>query len=120
MLWLAGDVAYALAAIALLVVGTWAAQRTGKSLGTHDHGAIVIDEIVAFLAMLFFVGRQPVAIAYAFVLFRLFDIVKPPPIRWVDANVRVGVGVMADDLAAAALALVVHALTVRLAAWPPA
>jgi phosphatidylglycerophosphatase A len=117
VLWPAGDAA-SLATAALLGVGTWAAQRTGAALGTHDHGAIVIDEVAAFLAMLFFVGSEPLAIAFAFVLFRLFDIAKPPPIRWVDAHVGGGWGVMADDLAAAALALVVHALTVRLAAWP--
>ena len=119
LLWSAqSDVAYAVATLALFGVGAWASQRTGTSLGEGDHGAIVIDEIVAFLAMLFFVGPRPAAIAYAFLLFRLFDIAKPPPIRWVDANVKGGFGVMADDLVAAAFALFVHALTVRLAGWP--
>jgi phosphatidylglycerophosphatase A len=116
--WAQNDAAYAISTVALFGAGAWASQRAGTGLGDGDHGAIVIDEIVAFLAMLFFVGPAPVAVAYAFVLFRIFDIAKPPPIRWIDAHVKGGFGVMADDLVAAALALVVHALTVRLVGWP--
>ena len=119
LLWsMRSDVVYGLATLALFGIGTWASQRTGTRLGHGDHGAIVIDETVAFLAMLFFVGPRPAAVAYAFVLFRLFDIAKPPPIRWLDANIKGGFGVMADDLAAAAIALLVQAVTVRLAGWP--
>ncbi|HVE50836.1 MAG TPA: phosphatidylglycerophosphatase A, partial [Casimicrobiaceae bacterium] len=51
-------------------------------------------------------------IAFAFVLFRAFDIVKPPPIRWVEAHVKGGIGVMADDFVAAAFALLVYELVV--------
>ncbi len=95
-------------------VGIWAAQVTGRDLGVPDHGAIVWDEIVAFLAVLFFVGDDPRRIAVAFVVFRCFDIVKPPPIRDLDLRLKNGFGVMADDLVAAGYTLVVLAIGQRL------
>jgi phosphatidylglycerophosphatase A len=109
----AGDAAH-IAAIALLfALGAWAAQVTGRDLGVADHGGIVIDEIVAFLLVLYFVGADPLRQAIAFLLFRVFDIVKPPPIRQVDQALKNGIGVMLDDLLAAAYTLVVFALGAR-------
>ena len=87
---------------------------TGRDLGAPDHGAIVWDEVVAFLLVLYFVGDSWARIAIAFVLFRLFDIVKPPPIRQLDAAMKNGFGVMLDDLLAAVYTLVLFALWKRL------
>jgi phosphatidylglycerophosphatase A len=87
---------------------------TGRALGVPDHGSIVIDEVVAFLLVLFFAGLTPWRIGVAFVLFRLFDIVKPPPIRQLDASMKNGIGVMLDDLLAAGYTLLVLALAARL------
>lgn len=106
------DAGYFVAVIVLTFIGVWAAARTSRDLGVDDHGGIVIDEIAAFLAMLYFVEGMVWHIALAFVLFRAFDIVKPPPIRWVDAHAKGGVGVMADDFVAAAFALLVWKLVV--------
>ncbi len=78
----------------------------------------MIDEVVAFLLMLFFTGPFPSRIAFAFLLFRLFDIAKPPPIRTIDARMKTGIGVMVDDLVAAGFALLVYATVVRLTGWP--
>jgi len=108
------DVAFGVAIVIAFVAGAWAAQVTGKALGAADHGSIVIDEIAAFLLVLFFVGVEPVRVAVAFVLFRIFDIVKPPPIRQIDAAFKNGVGVMADDALAALYTLVVFAIGHRL------
>jgi phosphatidylglycerophosphatase A len=110
----AGDAGFALAIAGLFVVGAWASGVTGRALGVPDHGCIVIDEVVAFLLVLFFAGVTPLRIAFAFVLFRFFDIVKPPPIRQVDAALKNGVGVMLDDILAAGYALIVFALASRL------
>jgi phosphatidylglycerophosphatase A len=96
------------------VIGAWCAQRTGAALGRPDHGAIVIDEIVAFWIVLIFVPSTLAAQALAFVTFRLFDIVKPPPIRAFDARFKNGAGVMFDDLIAAFYTLVVVAVATRL------
>jgi phosphatidylglycerophosphatase A len=110
----AGDVGFGVAIVALFVVGAWASGVTGRALGVPDHGSIVIDEVVAFLLVLFFTGLAPLRIALAFVLFRFFDIVKPPPVRQVDAALKNGVGVMLDDIVAAGYALLVFALAERI------
>lgn len=95
-----------LAAIALLfAIGIWATGRTSRDLGVADHGGIVWDETVAFLLVLYFTPAEPVWQALAFVLFRVFDIVKPPPIRHFDRTVHGGFGVMFDDLLAAGYSL---------------
>ncbi len=104
-----------LIAVALaFLVGIWAADRTGRDLGAADHGAIVWDEVAAFLLVLFFVGERPLAQAFGFLLFRIFDVVKPPPANIIDREWKHGFGVMADDLVAAAYTLLVLALWQRL------
>jgi phosphatidylglycerophosphatase A len=108
------DGAFAIAIVVFLLLGIWAAQVTGRDLGIPDHGAIVCDELVAFLAVLFFVGDDRLEIAVAFVVFRFFDIVKPPPIRDLDRRMKNGFGVMADDLLAGFCTLVVLAVGRRL------
>ena len=97
----------------LRLVGIWAAGVTGRALGVPDHGAIVWDEVVAFLLVLYFVGDSWLKIAVAFVLYRLFDIVKPPPIRQHDAAMKSGSGAMLDDLLAAGYTLLVFAVWKR-------
>lgn len=96
-----GNAGFLLVVAALGLIGVWAAQVTGRSLGVPDHGAIVCDEFVAFLLVLFFTGPNAMEIAAGFLLFRFFDIVKPPPIRELDARFKNGWGVMADDSLAA-------------------
>lgn len=110
----AGDAGFVAATAALFAAGVWASAVTGRNLDAPDHGGIVIDEVVAFLLVLFFAGLTPMRIAIAFALFRFFDIVKPPPIRQVDAAMKNGFGVMLDDLVAAGYTLLVLAVAVRL------
>jgi len=112
----ASDAVFAAAIVVLAFAGAWAAELTGRALGVPDHGAIVIDEVVAFLLVLWVVGTTPSRIAVAFVLFRFFDIVKPPPIRQLDAALKNGAGVMLDDLLAAGYALLAYALGARVLA----
>jgi len=95
----------------MFVVGIWACAVTGKALGSHDHGGMVWDEIVAFLLVLVFTPKVLIWQAFAFLLFRVFDIIKPPPIRYYDNKLRGGFGVMFDDMLAAFYALLC------LAAW---
>lgn len=93
--------AHLTAIVLLFGLGTWACGEVSRRLGAHDPGGVVIDEIVAFLLVLWMVPPTPAAWGAAFVLFRLFDIAKPWPIGWLDRRVRGGLGVMLDDLAAA-------------------
>jgi phosphatidylglycerophosphatase A len=104
-----------LSAIAMLfVVGVWACGVTGRHLGVADHGGMVWDEIVAFLLVLAIVPRTFAWQAAGFLVFRAFDIAKPPPIRWFERRYHGGFGVMFDDLLAAGYTLLVLALVKRL------
>ena len=95
-----------LSIIALLfVIGIYFCDVAGKNLGVADHGSIVWDEIVAMLLVL---ALTPFSAAWwlvAFLLFRLFDIWKPFPIRQFDAKLKNGFGVMFDDFLAAIYAI---------------
>ena len=102
---------FLLAIGAMFIIGIWACAVTGKALGSHDHGGMVWDEIVAFLLVLVFTPKVLIWQAFAFLLFRVFDIIKPPPIRYYDNKLRGGFGVMFDDMLAAFYALLC------LAAW---
>lgn len=97
-------------AIPLFFVGVWACERTGRDLGAADHGAMVWDEIVAFLPLAAIASASPWLQLVAFGLFRLFDVWKPYPIRLLEANVKGGMGVMLDDVVAGAYAYVTFIL----------
>lgn len=103
--------------MAALYFGAWSAQRTGAALGRPDAGHIVIDEIAAFWIVLVMLPDNPelkgLQHMIAFALFRFFDIVKPPPIRWLDARFKNGFGVMLDDGVAALFTLLVIAVWLR-------
>ncbi|MDH4191767.1 MAG: phosphatidylglycerophosphatase A [Betaproteobacteria bacterium] len=104
-----------LAVVAVLfIVGIWLCDLTGRNLGIADHGGIVWDEAVAFMLVLALIPDEPRWQFAAYVLFRLFDILKPSPIREIDARIRGGLGVMLDDLLAAGYTLAVLALAKRL------
>jgi len=109
----AGTDGWIAAIIVAAVVGTSSAHVTARDLGVADHGGIVIDEIAAFLLVLFFAGPNPLRIAIAFVLFRAFDILKPPPIGEIDRSMKNAFGVMADDFVAAGYTLIVLAVALR-------
>lgn len=84
------------------IAGTWICGRAAKTLGVHDHGGIVLDEVAGlWLALATFPASWPWMLV-GFVLFRFFDIAKPWPIRWLDRRLQGGFGIMADDLLAGA------------------
>jgi len=91
---------------ALFLIGIYFCGVTGKALGVSDHGGIVWDEIVAMMLVLAFTPNQWQWWLVAFLLFRLFDIWKPFPIRQFDAKLKNGFGVMFDDLLAAIYAII--------------
>ena len=101
--------------VALIVVGfiggIYMTGFTARKMGTDDPSPVVWDEIVAFWLVLVVVTPETfVGQLWAFVLFRFFDMVKPPPIRYFDRRVKGGFGIMIDDLVAAFFTLLVIAL----------
>jgi len=102
-------VEFLLMLLVLFALGVWACDVTGRSLGNSDHGGMVWDETVAFLLVLFFTPAGLRWQALAFLIFRLFDILKPPPIRYYERTFKNGFGVMLDDLIAALYTLLVLA-----------
>lgn len=114
---------YALATAILFAIGVWASDVTCRRLGVHDHGGIVIDEFAGFYVTLLPVAASLVAASWlsllaAFLLFRVFDVLKPWPIRVLDRRVHGGFGVMLDDLVAGLFAAaVLWALAVVLPGW---
>lgn len=97
--------------IVVTALGTWAADQAERALGGgKDPGAIVIDEVAGMLLSVLAVPLTPMTLLVAFLLFRVFDVVKPFPAN-VAQRLRGGLGVMTDDLIAGlyALALVLLA-----------
>ena len=94
--------------------GCIACQVTGQSLGRADDSGMVWDEIIAFWLVLWLSPGGLLAQTVAFVLFRLFDIIKPAPIRYFDQRLKHGFGVMWDDIIAAGYSLLAMAVLVRL------
>ncbi|MFZ2724735.1 MAG: phosphatidylglycerophosphatase A [Methylococcaceae bacterium] len=95
---------YSLATIISMIAGIYICDSAAKKLNEHDYGGIVWDEIAGYLITLWFVPFSWQAMAIGFVLFRIFDIVKPQPIKWIDAKVHGGFGIMLDDIIAAVFA----------------
>ena len=83
------------------IVGIYLCGKTADDLGVHDHSGIVWDEFVGFWLTMFLVPITWYWVLAAFVLFRIFDILKPWPINWADKKLHGGAGIMLDDIIAA-------------------
>jgi phosphatidylglycerophosphatase A len=97
---------YALIVLGLLLAGIHICQRCEDILGVQDHSGIVWDEIVGYLITMIAVPFSWQAAALGFVLFRLFDVIKPWPISRLDRTVHGGLGVMLDDVLAGVFAAI--------------
>ena len=86
--------------LALVSVSIWIAQMAETIIGHRDPGLVVIDEVCGMAVALFALPFIPVTIIGGFALFRVFDIIKPFPIRWFDKNVKGGLGIILDDIIA--------------------
>jgi len=105
--------------LAVVVVGTWAAHVAERAIGGKDPGAIVIDEVAGMtLSVIAFpLPLTTEVLAVGLALFRLFDVIKPPPARE-SQKIKGGVGVMIDDLIAGLYALVIIVVSRRIFGWP--
>jgi len=99
--------AYLAVVLAITLVGIWLCHVTSRDLGVHDHAGIVWDEIAGYLIAMIAAPSGWQWVVAGFVLFRIFDIIKPWPIGWVDRRVHGGLGIMLDDVLAAVFAWVI-------------
>jgi len=101
--------------VAVTLTGTWAAHRAERAIGAKDPGVIVIDEVAGMTLSVLLLPLTVPVLAVAFVLFRVFDVLKPSPARQAQA-LPGGLGVMVDDLIAGLYALAIVA-ALRALAW---
>ena len=94
-------------AVISFIFGCYLCQKMSNDLGVHDDGRIVWDEIVAIFLMFAFLPEYNWFIyIFTFISFRIFDILKPYPIRYFDEKLESGLGIMVDDILAAIFALI--------------
>jgi phosphatidylglycerophosphatase A len=112
--WALADVpiwAFIGAAVVITFIGVLAAHYADRAWGTHDAQRIVIDEVAGYLVTMIPVDKHHWGtLLTGFVVFRFFDIVKPPPVRWLDENLPGGWGVVFDDVAAGVMGAIVMAV----------
>ncbi len=99
-----GFVLYSLLTVLVMIAGIRICSYAAEKLQCHDFGGIVWDEIAGLLITLWWVPFSGQNLVLGFLLFRLFDIFKPWPIKWVDRKVAGGFGIMLDDVLAGLLA----------------
>lgn len=87
------------------LVGIAICDISARRLGVHDHPGIVWDEFVGYWITMFLAPAGWLWIVIGFILFRIFDILKPWPISWLDRHVEGGLGIMVDDILAGLFAL---------------
>lgn len=97
---------YCLIVLAGFALGIYLCRYTSAALGVHDHPSIVWDEFIGFWITMIGVPLSWQWILIGFVLFRVFDIVKPWPVGLADSRLRGGVGIMLDDVLAGLYALI--------------
>ncbi|MBS7834553.1 phosphatidylglycerophosphatase A [Wohlfahrtiimonas chitiniclastica] len=100
------DLWYAVITAFVFVLGCIVSDQASRELNVHDHGGIVIDEFVGFFITMFLVPANIYTAILGFVLFRIFDVIKPWPIQWVDQKMKGGIGIMVDDVLAGIMALI--------------
>ncbi len=94
-------------AVVTSIIGVWICDVAAKRLNVHDHPGIVFDEIAGYFITMIAAPAGWFWLLLGFVLFRVFDIIKPWPISWLDKKVKGGFGIMIDDIVAGLFALAV-------------
>lgn len=107
---------YGILIVAGFLLGIWLCGKTAEDLGVHDHGGIVWDEFIGYWITMFMAPSGLVWAILGFALFRILDIFKPWPIKWVDKELQGGLGIMLDDVLAGIMAaLCIQAIAILLA-----
>jgi len=105
---------YLVVLVLLSLLSFYIAGKSAQMLGVHDHGGIVIDEICGYLVTMALAPAGWQWVVLGFILFRIFDILKPWPINYLDKNISGGLGIVLDDLMAGIYALLSLELIIKL------
>ncbi len=112
--WTGGPLVLLAASLLAYVIGLWASARYAESMGLKDPGAVVIDEVAGQWLALVPVCLDPLGIFFAFVFFRLFDILKTWPANLLERRLEGGLGIMTDDMVAGLYAAILSGLLLML------
>lgn len=112
-----GSFSWSIATVAVTLGACWVAGHAEGIFGEKDSGKIVIDEIAGYLVSMAFLPANASHLALAFFLFRLFDVLKPPPARHWERTLPGGFGVVMDDIAAGVWANLAQRLVWVVGAW---
>ncbi len=104
---------YLLLTIIITLASMWLCHRVAKEINVHDHSGMCLDEIVGYLVTMYAAPHGLAWIIAGFLLFRLFDIWKPWPIRYIDEHASGGIGIILDDVLAGIYSLII----LRIIAW---
>jgi len=108
------NIQYLIVLLVIIIAGIWLCEQSSKMLGVHDHPGIVWDEFAGLFVTMIAVPFTWGTVVAGFILFRVFDILKPWPISWLDKKISGGLGIMLDDLVAGAFALAILQLLLKL------
>ena len=116
--WNKGVGAQLLITLSVFFIGLWAStvivgDTSEGEKSKIDPDFVVIDEIAGYMVAMLGVPFEPLYLAIAFVLFRIYDIFKPPPIKWFE-NLPSGLGIMADDIVAGVYVLIIMQILIHL------
>ncbi|MDR3476926.1 MAG: phosphatidylglycerophosphatase A [Gammaproteobacteria bacterium] len=102
-------------AILLLVIAAsiWICHKVTEEIGIEDHQGMCLDEVVGYLVTMFCAPHGWKWIWIGFLLFRIFDILKPWPIRYIDRKMTGGVGIILDDVLAGVMSCIILQIFAR-------
>lgn len=98
---------YVLFTIFFIAASSWLCERVSREIQSHDHPGMCIDEFVGFFVTMINAPHGWTWIILGFLLFRIFDIWKPGPIKWLDEKIHGGFGMILDDVVAGLFAMVI-------------
>lgn len=96
---------YILLTLGYFFLGAWLSEKLSRELDMHDYGGVNCDEILGMLCVMLPFSMNVFNITWSFIFFRIFDILKPFPVGWIDRHIDGGIGMMLDDVAAAFLSI---------------
>jgi phosphatidylglycerophosphatase A len=110
LLWPFSLTTYLIVTLIAFVFGCWICEKVAQQMKVYDHGSVVWDEVVGYCVGMITAPKTITAIIIGFILFRIFDIIKPWPICWVDKHMKSGIGMMLDDILAGVIVCILFQL----------